>query len=365
MTKTDRSYIPGFTLRATAFIFLLLPSLGANAQDARYSQLAATPQLTNPAMTGLMNGELRFTANFRDLYSSQFGSEGYKSVAAGVEIRRPAGNGNFFGLGLQLQQDEAGPSEYVRNQVLLSFSYQQDLGRLNGRGTGHFLAGGAQVGAATRGLDLAKVWFSNQYFVNQVTREAYLDTELPNGEGIFGTGSTLYVDANVGLGYFANFGNRLGAYVGVAAYHLTRPDVSPVNGATDQLDQRFVLHGGGEIPLGSGDMSLLPALRFMTQGPGYEALVGANIRYTERRWREVALRAGLWVQASNQLQDKPGVNAWIVGVGLETEKVQFGVSYDISAGEVGTISNSRGGFEISMIYTRPAKYRSKVNCPKF
>lgn len=341
-----------------------MPSL-AQTQDARYSQIAASPQLTNPAMTGLMNGQLRFTANFRDLYSATPGAEGFKSVGAGLEIRRKAGNGNFFGLGLQLQQDEAGVSDFKRNQALVSFSYQQDLGRIAGRGTGHFLAGGASAGVASSGLDLNKLWFSNQYFVNNATREAYIDTNLPTGEGVSGSGNSLYLDLNAGLGWFANFGERRGAYIGVAAYHLNTPNVSPISGNTDPLDQRYVIHGGGELPLGSGDMSLLPAVRFMTQGPAYEALFGTNLRYTERNWREVALRAGLWGQVSNQLADSPGFNAFIVSVGLETEKLQFALSYDISAGGVGTISDSRGGFELGIIYTQPAKYRSQVICPKF
>jgi len=112
-------------------------------------------------------------------------------------------------------------------------------------------------------------------------------------------------------------------------------------------------------------MSLLPAFRYMTQGPAYELLIGSNVRYTQRQWREVALRAGLFTQVSNQLSDSPGLNALIVSVGLETERLQFGLSYDISAGEVGAITNSRGGWEIGLIYVQPAKYRDKVICPKF
>jgi type IX secretion system PorP/SprF family membrane protein len=361
------TFIPGFNTKSflSALALVLLFSAQARTQDARYNQIAASPQLTNPAMTGLMNGQLRFTANFRDLYSSTPNAEGFKSVGAGVEIRRKAGNGNFFGLGLQLQQDDAPTADFSRNQALVSFSYQQDLGRLAGRGTGHFLAGGASAGVATRGLDLNKLWFSNQYFVNNATREAYIDTNLPTGEGVSGNGNSLYLDLNVGLGWFANLGERRGAYFGVAAYHLNSPDVSPISGLSDQLDQRYVVHGGGEMPLGSGDMSLLPAVRIMTQGPSFEALFGANIRYTERNWREVALRAGLWTQMSNRLEESPGLNAFIVSVGLETEKLQFAVSYDISVGGIGTISDSRGGFELGVIYTQPAKYRSRVICPKF
>ena len=348
--------------------FLLLAILAgterARAQDARFSQLASSAQLTNPALTGVIPGQLRFTANYRELYGSLLGDGGYRSVAGGLELRRPAGNGNFFGIGAQLQQDRAGASEFRRSQALLGGSYQQNLG--GGRGNvGHFLSAGAQVGVGQRGYDFNKLWFSNQYFVDAATREAYIDESLPTGEGFAGRGAGTYFDVNVGITWFGNFDDRRGAYFGAAVYHLNKPNVSPLPDRQDLLDQRFVINGGGELPLGGGEMSLLPAGRIMLQGPGTEVLLGSNIRYTERRWREVALRAGLWAVASNQRGDNLGLNAWIVSVGLETERLQFGVNYDLSVGDLNTVTNSRGGWELSMIYTQRANYRQKVICPTF
>lgn len=346
-------------------LLLTLPSL-ARTQDARFSQIAASPQLTNPAMTGMIPGQMRFTANFRELYGSVLGDGGYRSIAGGVDLRRPAGNGNFFGLGMQLQRDEAGTSDFVRSQGLVSFSYQQHLGGSRyRRDVGHFITAGAQAGFGQRGYDFNKLWFSNQYFVDNTTRDAYIDNSLPTGEGFAGRGAGTYLDFNAGIGWFGNFGNRRGAYVGAAVYHLNKPNVSPLPGRQDLLDQRFVINGGGELPLGTGEMSLLPAARIMTQGPGFEALFGTNLRYTERQWREVALRAGLWGQMSNQSGNSPGINAWIVSVGLETERLQFGVSYDLSVGDLNTVTNSRGGWELSMIYVQKANYRQKVICPTF
>jgi type IX secretion system PorP/SprF family membrane protein len=348
-------------------LFFLACSISffARAQDARYAQMAAAPQLMNPAMTGVMNGQMRLTANYRELYTSLLGSEGYRSVGAGVEFRRPAGNGNYFGLGLQLQRDEMGSSDFVRTQGLVGLSYQQQLGGSRRGGTGHFLVGGGQVGFGQRGFDLNKVWFSQQYFVDPLTRDAYLDQTLPTGEPIAGSGSNLYLDLNAGIGWFANFGDRTGAYFGGAVYHLTAPNVSPVQGNEDRLDQRYVIHGGGELPVGSGDMSLLPAARVMLQGPSQEILIGSNLRYTERAWREVALRVGIWGQISNQSGGSPALNAFIVSAALETERLQFGLSYDISAGALNTVSDGRGGWELSVIYVQPSSYRDRVICPKF
>jgi len=318
---------------------------------------------------------MRFTANYRELYGSLLGDGGYRSVAGGLELRRPAGNGNFFGIGAQLQSDQAGVSDFRRTQALIGGSYQQHLGSTRGRrNTGHFISAGAQLGLGQRGYDFNKLWFSNQYFVDPGTRESYIDESLPTGEGFIGRGAGTYLDFNAGLAWFGNFGDRRGAYFGGAVYHLNKANVSPLPGNQDLLDQRFVINGGGELPLGSGEMSLLPAGRIMLQGPGTDVLLGSNVRYTERQWREVALRAGLWMSASNQAGGSGTLapNAWIVSVGLETERLQFGVSYDISVGDLNTVTNGRGGWELSMIYTQKANYRQKVMnyrqkviCPTF
>lgn len=354
-----------YSCRNFLTVLLSLASIWALAQDARYANLTATPQLTNPALTGVMPGQLRVTANYRELYTSLPGADGYRSYAAGVELRTRAGSGNYFGFGAQLQRDDAPASDFNRTQGLLGMSYQQQISGSGRRGTGQYLSGGAQVGFGQRGYDLNKLWFSNQYFVDNATREAYVDRSLASGEGFTGSGASLYLDINAGLAWYGSFGDRLGAYAGIAAYHLNAPNVSPLPGLTDDLDQRFVVHGGGEIPLGTGYMSLLPAARIMIQGPSLDALLGANIRYTQREWREVALRAGLWGQGSNQSGDNLKLNAAIVSVGLETSDVQFAVNYDISIGDFGTVTSGRGGWEISMIYQRSGNYRQKVVCPKF
>ncbi|NJC25220.1 PorP/SprF family type IX secretion system membrane protein [Neolewinella antarctica] len=349
-------------------IFLLVALLAlpflARAQDARFVNMNASSQLVNPALTGVIPGRLQFSANYRELYTSLPGADGYRSYAAGLEIRRPTGGGNYFGFGAQLQRDDAPTSNFNRSQGLVGASYQQQIAGSNRRGVGQYLSGGAQVGFGQRGFDLNKIWFSNQYFVDNTTREAYLDRTLPNGEPFTGNGSGTYLDVNAGVAWFGEFGDRKGAYAGISAYHLNTPNVSPLPGGTDELNYRLVIHGGGELPIGAGDMSLLPAFRIMDQGPSLDALIGANVRYTQREWREIALRAGLWAQGSNQAGGF-GMNAAIFTVGLETERVQFGLSYDISVGELTTVTSGRGGWELSVIYRQPAKFRRKVVCPKF
>ncbi|MEL6357998.1 MAG: type IX secretion system membrane protein PorP/SprF, partial [Bacteroidota bacterium] len=139
---------------------------GISAQDARFAQFYASPLNTNPALTGVMEGQLRFTANYRELYTSILGSDGFKTVAAGLELRRPVGRGNFFGVGVHLMRDQAGASNFTRNQGSISGSFQKQVGGSRRRGPSSYLVAGGQLTFGQRGFDVEKLWFSNQFFVD-------------------------------------------------------------------------------------------------------------------------------------------------------------------------------------------------------
>lgn len=353
---------------AKIYLFLsfiaVLSLQSLTAQDARFSQFYATPQSTNPALTGVMDGEMRFNANYRELYTSVLGNDGFKTISAGLDFRRPVGKGNFFGVGVNVMRDEVGESNFTRNQALLSGSFQKQLGgSRRGRGPAHFLVAGGQLGFGQRGFDVEKLWFSNQFFVDPTSRSAYIDRGLDSGEDFLAASSGLYLDFNAGLLWYGVFDENTSFYAGAAASHLNEPNISSI-GEMDQLHRKYTVHFGGEAPIGNSNFSILPAVIAQSQGPAFSALAGANLRYTQRDWREVALRAGGWVHVSNRL-DKLATDAFIVSTILEMEKWQIGLSYDLSVGSITESNFGRGAFEISMIYTKPANYRSKVVCPKF
>lgn len=353
-------------LRLLPLLILGLYGTRALAQDASFRQLGASPLLTNPALTGVFDGQLRLEMNYQEIYTRLTTEQAYRSVAAAVDVRRPVRRGNFAGFGILLQHDQAGSSDYVRSQGLLSGSYQQQIaGTGRGSRAAHYLSAGAQLGLGQRGFDLNKVWFSEQYFVDATSREAYLDRSLPSGESFAGVSGDPYVDVNAGLAWFATLGDRRSAYVGAAAYHLGEPNVSPVPGLEDLLYRRYVVHGGGEIPLADGFSTVLPAFRLSTQGPAQSALAGASVRYTQRAWREVALRLGGYGQVTGRQGDGAELASVLLLVALEMEQVQIGASYDLRTGGLRAITNSRGGFELSFVYRQAANYPSRVRCPTF
>ncbi|MEM6397501.1 MAG: PorP/SprF family type IX secretion system membrane protein [Bacteroidota bacterium] len=348
------------------FIFLAFGLGSVQSQDARFAQFYANPLYVNPALTGVFEGQLRFTANYRVLYSSILGTDAFRTVSAGLDVRRPAGKGNFVGLGAQILQDVAGETSFSRTQGQISASFQKILGS-SGRGRNamsHYLVGGGSLGFGQRGFDIEKAWFSTQWFNDPVSGDSYIDRGLDGEPGFVGGNSELYLDFSAGLLWYGVFGENRSMYAGAAIHHLNEPNISVIDGGTDQLYRKIVGHIGGELPFGRTGFSILPAAQVMSQGPAFSAMGGANLRYTQREWREVALRIGAWAHFSNRLDDT-AADAVIISAVLEMESLQFGVSYDLTLNDLNISNDGRGAFELSVIYVKAANFRGRVDCPKF
>jgi len=121
---------------------------------------------------------------------------------------------------------------------------------------------------------------------------------------------------------------------------------------------------GGELPF-SQQLSLLPAVLVMGQHTHLSTTAGANFRYNNRDWKEVAIRAGGWVHLSNRLDQGIAMDAVIFTTVLEMERLSIGISYDVTTSLLAAANNSRGAFELSLVYVQPAKWRTNVSCPKF
>jgi hypothetical protein len=152
-------------------------------------------------------------------------------------------------------------------------------------------------------------------------------------------------------------------YFGGALNHISPVDISLYDNEQETLHMRWVAHGGGELPF-SRELSILPAFIVTGQGSSLQTNLGANFRYSNYDWREVAIRAGLWGRVSKKV-DGVHVDALIVSTILEMERWNLGLSYDVNSSSLQDASQARGAYEISLIYVHPAKRRFKVNCPKF
>ncbi|MCB0571140.1 MAG: PorP/SprF family type IX secretion system membrane protein [Phaeodactylibacter sp.] len=350
-----------FTLIALVCItFSLTAPQQAHAQDPRFSQFYAAPLEMNPAMIGLFDGRFRLVANYRELYSSILSNHPFRTIAASFDMRSRVQHDDYAGFGLSVLRDEAGISQFHRVKANIGGSYMKQLGGNRYATYDQFLIAGAQLGFGQHGLNWQRLWFSQQF----VEEGGYVDYDADSGESFDKQSTGLYLDFNAGLMWYLILDPNFSFYAGGALHHLNTPNVSFLEDGKDDLNTRWVGHAGGEIPF-TPELSILPAIAVMGQNNYLSTTAGANFRYNNRDWKEVAIRAGGWVHMSNELDSGVTLDAIIASAILEMERWNFGLSYDITASRLAAANNSRGAFEVSLIYTHPARWRTSVNCPKF
>ncbi len=335
-----------------------------HAQDPRLVQFYAAPTHLNPAMTGVFEGRFRANINYRDQWSSILDKHPFRTVSAAFDMRYNIVSDDFVGFGIKAMRDDAaGESRFTQTMGHLGISY---LKKLSGNGYStidQYLIAGAQGGLGQYSLDWGRLWFSEQ-FDESVSRP---DFGADNGEAALNGASAttdLFLDVNAGLMWYALFDGNTSLYAGGALNHINAPNISFFGVADETLYARWLLHAGGEIPF-TTELSLLPAVVVMRQGPSNSTTFGANIRYSNHDWYELAIRAGAWWHTGRKLDSGIASDALTFAAILEVERWNLGVSYDINVSTLKKATNARGAFEMSLIYTHPSESRIKVNCPKF
>ena len=145
--------------------------------------------------------------------------------------------------------------------------------------------------------------------------------------------------------------------------HINQPNISFMGDGNETLYARWNAHAGGLVML-NDNFGLQPGLQLMRQGPAFESDFGMNIRYTNHDRNELGLRAGLWGRLGNKLDKGLGMDALTFMGMIELNRVSFGLSYDVTTSSLTRANNSRGAFELSVLYYHPEHRRSRVKCPK-
>lgn len=306
------------------------------AQDAHFSQFYANPIYLNPAFAGTSKCP-RVNLNYRNQYPVL---SIYQTYSASYDQYVEGLNG---GLGILLMQDEAGDGAFATTDVAVAYSYHLKASR------NFTILAGFQAGYRQINLNWNSFTFPDQidpYF--GFVRES---SEVPPGNNTVGT-----VDLSAGLvGYTEKF------YIGLAAAHLTSPDVSFF--VQDRLPVKLTAHAGFVIPLGRKRLYtdlqnyLLPNIVYQNQGP-YNQLT-SNISFSRGD-----ISGGLGYRVSSFNPD-----ALVILLGYAPLEGQWGVGYSYDFTVSGLNNNLGGAHEISLNYNFPCRtFRKKtkaINCPKF
>lgn len=344
------------TLRNVLVLVLAMCSAFAvTAQDIHFSQFYMSPLNLNPAMTGVMNCNHRFTANYRNQWASVLKQNAYNTYSASYDQKMTTGRYDYFGLGGTLWGDKAGASEFATIQARLSGSYAKKMGGT--RRKAHYLVVGADFGVSNRSINSQQLQWPSQNSGGQP------DLTLPGG--VILDPSFVFLDMSAGLLWFSVFDENNNFYFGTAFSHLNRANVS-FQEQNIPLYGKLTAHFGGEFEVAQR-VSMLPGVVSFFQGPSFQVNVGNSFKFllgNSRRYHQ-AFQLGAWARVSNKLDQGKLMDAIILSTRFDYEQFTLGFSYDINTSSLRNATNGNGAFEFSLLYKVCGPERRGVYCPNF
>ncbi len=342
----------------TLILVCLAPS-AMKAQDIHYSQFYNAPLNINPALTGVYRGDIRFMGNLRNQWRAV--PVDYFSFTAAADMKfYPRGDKNgLFAGGLHFNYDQAGFSKLSLAQLGLSGSYIHRLSNYA------FLSLGAQISGNQRGFKIDDLTFDNNF---DPDRGVY-DPARPSNENFSNT-NNFYFDFGAGINlrfqslHSGELVDRLEKRnkidVGVAFYHLNRPDQSFFEDTKSKLFMRVSPYVSGTAKV-SGNLDLVGNLTGQFQGPYAEILgmLGLKIHMDRTPGKQFALQPGVGYRF-----DDFG-DAYFPGIELFYNNWQAGFTYDVNVSKFKVATNRRGGpeFSIRYIISKPKPLPQFKICP--
>lgn len=315
-----------------ALVLLLSMNFLSNAQDIHYSQFYNSPINTNPALTGIFNGDIRFIGNYRSQWFKDNLGE-YTTFSATADRKfypKDRSSQRFFSGGIQFNYDVAGDGNLSLGHLGIAGSYTIPVLPNN------FLSLGGLLGVSQRRFEMDDLLWDNQW--NGIS----VDPTRPTGENFTNT-SKVFLDLSAGLNWRWQKSPRTKFDIGAGAFHLNRPNQSFLETTDEELlPIRVSAHAISSFRL-TRDFDLLLNGNMQWQGP-YEQIVAGGavkVHLNHNRGKELALALG----AAYRVGD-----AIIPQIAVNYTQWYGSFSYDINISDFEVATARRGGPEFTLIY---------------
>jgi type IX secretion system PorP/SprF family membrane protein len=302
------------------------------AQDPTFTQFYSNPVYLNPALAG-SSGCPRVAINYRNEWPQLSGN--YVTYAAAYDSYFKNISG---GVGLVATHDMQGQGTIQTSMIGASYSNYLKVNRK------FRLMFGVQAAYYQKFLDWSKLTFGDM--IDPRRGFIYQTGDVPRGNGRRG-----FFDVSAGfVGFSKNF------YFGAAFHHLNRPDESLILGES-KLPVKITGHLGANIKLGqrgrySSTTFLSPNVIYQYQNGFQQLNVGAYLKYE-------SFTIGAWYRNKD---------AFILTIGINTDKYRIGYSYDLTVSPLGN-GVSGGSHEVSLGFNlkckKPARDFRRISCPSF
>ncbi len=325
----------------------LLANFSLLAQDPHFSQFFASPLTLNPAYTGRFDGNFRIAGNYRNQWPTINKAFTTSTISADFGI---LGNSlpinDRLGVGVMAYTDQQADGVLKSTFYSVSTAYHKGLDEAGNNS----ISLGFQGTYAQKRLNTANLKFEDQLRSDGFTG---ITNEIFDPRNL----NINYFDLNAGFLFTGSLNTNSTYYAGASMYHINKPQET-FTGAQFYLNPRYTVHGGIYFPVGAIS-TLHTSVMYQAQGGASETVLGAAIGFNlngDFEYKPTTFYAGSWFRVNDAL---------IPYVGLEWGSFRFGASYDVNVSSLKTVSNSQGGFEISLIYINKKDTQVGIKCPKF
>lgn len=324
---------------------VVLTSVASHAQDVHFSQFFETPLYRNPALAGIVTGDVRVQTVYRSQWNSAFNA--YKTGSLNAEYKLPVAGNDFVTLGAQVFYDKAGSAGLTSTQVLPAINYHKSIGGEKNM----YLSLGFMGGYVERCVDRSKIT-TNSTYDNGFDGETSLQPKISYFDGSAG------MSFNMGLN--DNPENNL--VIGVAYHHFNHPKNSFFNDGEVILQPKWVYSADVKFALSEAS-NVTVYTNYSTQGSYTETMGGLLFglklgNYTEQP--DYVVSGGAFYRVGDAI---------IPTLKLDYRPFSIGFSYDVNTSKLSSTSYGRGGYELSLTYIgfldRDNSTLNAIKCPRF
>ena len=332
-------------MKKILFIFSLVATVAATAQDIHFTMWDAMPITTNPATTGVFPGDYRGAINYRNQWASIGNPYTTYSFMADAGILKNKWQNGFMGLGLNVYKDAAGQTDFGTTKISLSLSNVVYLNEKSSASVG-LLGSWAQNSISANSLEWDSQ-FNGQFF----------DPTIGSNETISFDNNNFFDFSAGALWAYGTGAKTLSSQdefkmkAGVAFYHVTRPTRETTFGDVDKLYSKMAFHADAHIGVANTRLAFRPKFISYIQGPARQFTGGMLMRYMIREeskytgfFSEMAISVGGYYRFGDAFA--PSAEFEIAGLAI-------GVAYDLNVSGLNTATGGNGGPEVFIRFISP------------
>ncbi|MDQ3278764.1 MAG: PorP/SprF family type IX secretion system membrane protein, partial [Bacteroidota bacterium] len=296
-------------------------------QDMHFSQFFEAPLYRNPALAGLVNGDVRVQTVYRSQWNSI--ANAYKTTSLNAEYKLQVTGDDFVTVGAQVFHDKAGTTNLTTTHLLPAINYHKSLNTEKNM----YLSVGFMGGLVQRRIDRSRMTTNSTY-------DGHGD-----GESEMFQSQYSYFDGSTGMSVSAQLNdNPENTLVGGAAYHhFTKPKNSFFNDQTVLVPAKMVVSVDAKLQL-SEQLTSTFYNDLIKQGAYREIITGGLIGYKIGPYSDepdAVLRLGGFYRWGD---------AFIPVAQLDYRPFSVSLSYDVNLSKLSPASYGKGGYELSVTY---------------